>query len=66
MRCKSLLIRKVICKLDVLIGDVFFDEVLKYVKEIQFLEMVQNWIELFSGEIWNLLKLYYQLRNVWE
>lgn len=66
MRHKSILTRKVICKFEAPIGDVFLDEALKHVKETQLPETVQNWIELLSGETWKPLKLHYQLRNVQE
>ncbi|MBZ3884084.1 Golgi phosphoprotein 3 [Sciurus carolinensis] len=66
MRHKSILTRKVICKSEAPIGDVFLDEALKHVKETQLPETVQNWIELLSGETWKPLKLHYQLRNVQE
>ncbi|XP_028312183.1 Golgi phosphoprotein 3 [Gouania willdenowi] len=66
MRRKGLLARKVICKSDAPTGDVLLDEALKHIKDTQPPETVQSWIELLSGETWNPMKLYYQLRNVRE
>uniref|UniRef100_A0A8C5G9G4 Golgi phosphoprotein 3 n=1 Tax=Gouania willdenowi TaxID=441366 RepID=A0A8C5G9G4_GOUWI len=58
--------REVICKSDAPTGDVLLDEALKHIKDTQPPETVQSWIELLSGETWNPMKLYYQLRNVRE
>lgn len=47
-------------------GDVLLDEALKHIKETEYPENVQTWIEYLSGETWNPLKLRYQLKNVRE
>uniref|UniRef100_A0AC35UBF3 Golgi phosphoprotein 3-like n=1 Tax=Rhabditophanes sp. KR3021 TaxID=114890 RepID=A0AC35UBF3_9BILA len=66
MRRKSLLNRKVIVKSDETTGEAILDEALKLIKETQTTETIVSWIEYFSGETWNPLKLRYQLRNVRE
>jgi len=65
-RNKSLVSRKVILKSDVATGDVLLDEALKYIKEANPLETVENWIEILSGQTWNPLKLKFHLKNVRE
>ena len=47
------------------IGDVMLDEAYKHIHSEE-PELVQDWIELLSGETWNPLKLKFQLRNVRE
>ena len=47
-------------------GDVLLDEALKHIRETEYTENVQTWIEYLSGETWNPLKLRYQLKNVRE
>uniref|UniRef100_A0A0K0FGQ1 Golgi phosphoprotein 3 (inferred by orthology to a human protein) n=1 Tax=Strongyloides venezuelensis TaxID=75913 RepID=A0A0K0FGQ1_STRVS len=66
MRKKSLLARKVIVKDDTPTGDAILDEALKHIKDTNPPENIVSWIEYFSGETWNPLKLRYQLRNVRE
>lgn len=66
MRRKSLLSRKVILKNADPCGDVLLDEALKHIKETEYPENIQTWIEYLSGETWNPLKLRYQLKNVRE
>jgi Golgi phosphoprotein 3 len=66
MRRKSLLGRKVNVKSSDPCGDVLLDEALKHIKETEFSESIQTWIEYLSGETWNPLKLRYQLKNVRE
>lgn len=66
MRRKGLLSRKVILKKGDPCGDVLLDEALKHIKDTEYPESVQTWIEYLSGETWNPLKLRYQLKNVRE
>lgn len=66
MRRKSLLSRKVTLKNSDPCGDVLLDEALKHIKETDYPENIQTWIEYLSGETWNPLKLRYQLKNVRE
>lgn len=66
MRRKSLLSRKLRVKNTDPCGDVLLDEALKHMKETEYPESIQTWIEYLSGETWNPLKLRYQLKNVRE
>jgi len=66
MRRKSLLSRKLAVKNTDPCGDVLLDEALKHMKETEYPESIQTWIEYLSGETWNPLKLRYQLKNVRE
>eukprot|EP00051_Salpingoeca_urceolata_P026449 m.477359 g.477359 ORF g.477359 m.477359 type:complete len:287 (-) comp20814_c0_seq1:108-968(-) len=68
MRKRSLSSRKVVPmpKAEQPTGDVILDEALKHIRTTEPGELVQDWIELLSGETWNPLKLKYQLRNVRE
>lgn len=66
MRRKGLLNRKVLVKNSDPCGDVLLDEALKHIKDTDYPESVQTWIEYLSGETWNPLKLRYQLKNVRE
>jgi len=66
MRQRSLTSRKVLFKSDAATGDIILDEAMKLIKETDPPETVTTWVELFSGETWNPLKLRYQLRNVRE
>ncbi|KAJ3400558.1 hypothetical protein HDV05_001036, partial [Chytridiales sp. JEL 0842] len=45
-------------------GEVLLDEALKLIKQDQ--ESIGAWIDLMSGETWNLLKVGYQLKQVRE
>ncbi|KAJ3119846.1 hypothetical protein HK098_005103 [Nowakowskiella sp. JEL0407] len=45
-------------------GEVLLDEALKLMKLDQ--QSIGNWIDLMSGETWNLLKIGYQLKQVRE
>ncbi|KAJ3179559.1 hypothetical protein HDU87_002765 [Geranomyces variabilis] len=45
-------------------GEVLLDEALKLMKIDQ--QSITNWIDLLSGETWNLLKINYQLKQVRE
>lgn len=46
-------------------GEVLLDETLQLMKEDEPLT-ITNWIDLLSGETWNLLKINYQLKQVRE
>ncbi|KAJ3321456.1 hypothetical protein HDV06_004125 [Boothiomyces sp. JEL0866] len=47
-----------------LTGEVLLDETLRYLKTDN--DSVSNWIDLLSGETWNLYKIGYQLKQVRE
>ncbi|ODV58612.1 Vps74p [Ascoidea rubescens DSM 1968] len=47
-------------------GEVLLDETLKLMKNDPENLSVNNWIDLLSGETWNLLKISYQLKQVRE
>ncbi|KAJ3305704.1 hypothetical protein HDV03_001112 [Kappamyces sp. JEL0829] len=49
---------------DALTGEVLLDETLRYLKTDT--DSVANWIDLLSGETWNLYKIGYQLKQVRE
>lgn len=51
---------------DSLTGEVLLDETLKLMKNDDGHLSVSNWIDLLSGETWNLLKINYQLKQVRE
>jgi len=48
-----------------LTGEVLLDEALKMMKESEKMS-VSSWIDLMSGETWNLMKIGYQLKQVRE
>ncbi|TIB91553.1 hypothetical protein E3Q19_02369 [Wallemia mellicola] len=50
---------------DKLTGEVLLDETLKLIKTSEKLS-VGNWIDLLSGETWNVMKIGYQLKQVRE
>lgn len=47
-------------------GEVLLDEALKIMKNDESHLSVSNWIDLLSGETWNLMKISYQLKQVRE
>lgn len=47
-------------------GEVLLDEALKIMKNDEGHLSVLNWIDLLSGETWNLMKINYQLKQVRE
>lgn len=47
-------------------GEVLLDETLKIMKNDDSNLSVTNWIDLLSGETWNLMKINYQLKQVRE
>lgn len=47
-------------------GEVLLDEALKIMKNDESNLSVTNWIDLLSGETWNLMKINYQLKQVRE
>ncbi|KAL2919647.1 hypothetical protein HK105_200561 [Polyrhizophydium stewartii] len=47
-----------------LTGEVLLDEALRYIKTD--VDSIGNWIDLLSGETWNLTKIGYQLKQVRE
>ncbi|KAI8898090.1 Golgi phosphoprotein 3-domain-containing protein [Globomyces pollinis-pini] len=47
-----------------LTGEVLLDETLRYIKTDT--DSIANWIDLLSGETWNLYKIGYQLKQVRE
>ncbi|CUM63432.1 uncharacterized protein PRCAT00001007001 [Priceomyces carsonii] len=47
-------------------GEVLLDEALKIMKNDESRLSVTNWIDLLSGETWNLMKISYQLKQVRE
>ncbi|KAI3404414.2 hypothetical protein KGF56_002811 [Candida oxycetoniae] len=47
-------------------GEVLLDEALKIMKSDESYLSVTNWIDLLSGETWNLMKINYQLKQVRE
>lgn len=47
-------------------GEVLLDETLKIMKNDESNLSVTNWIDLLSGETWNLMKINYQLKQVRE
>lgn len=47
-------------------GEVLLDEALKIMKNDESHLSVTNWIDLLSGETWNLMKINYQLKQVRE
>ncbi|OBA24139.1 vacuolar protein sorting-associated protein 74 [Metschnikowia bicuspidata var. bicuspidata NRRL YB-4993] len=49
-----------------LTGEVLLDEALKIMKNDEGHLSVSNWIDLLSGETWNLMKINYQLKQVRE
>lgn len=49
-----------------LTGEVLLDEALKIMKNDEGHLSVSNWIDLLSGETWNLMKMSYQLKQVRE
>lgn len=51
---------------DSLTGEVLLDETLKLMKNDDGNLSVSSWIDLLSGETWNLLKINYQLKQVRE
>ncbi|KAM3413955.1 hypothetical protein BST61_g10624 [Cercospora zeina] len=50
---------------DTLTGEVLLDEALKMMKSSELMS-VSSWIDLMSGETWNLMKIGYQLKQVRE
>ncbi|KAF1810726.1 vacuolar protein sorting-associated protein 74 [Eremomyces bilateralis CBS 781.70] len=50
---------------DTLTGEVLLDEALKMMKSSEAMS-VSSWIDLMSGETWNLMKIGYQLKQVRE
>ncbi|RJE24566.1 hypothetical protein PHISCL_03097 [Aspergillus sclerotialis] len=50
---------------DTLTGEVLLDEALKMMKSSEQMS-VNSWIDLMSGETWNLMKIGYQLKQVRE
>jgi Golgi phosphoprotein 3 len=50
---------------DTLTGEVLLDEALKLMKQGESMS-VSSWIDLMSGETWNLMKIGYQLKQVRE
>uniref|UniRef100_A0A8H7TR31 Vacuolar protein sorting-associated protein 74 n=1 Tax=Bionectria ochroleuca TaxID=29856 RepID=A0A8H7TR31_BIOOC len=50
---------------DALTGEVLLDEALKMMKQSEKMS-VTTWIDLMSGETWNLMKIGYQLKQVRE
>ncbi|PWY76260.1 GPP34-domain-containing protein [Aspergillus heteromorphus CBS 117.55] len=50
---------------DTLTGEVLLDEALKIMKSSEKMS-VNSWIDLLSGETWNLMKIGYQLKQVRE
>jgi Golgi phosphoprotein 3 len=50
---------------DTLTGEVLLDEALKLMKQGELMS-VSSWIDLMSGETWNLMKIGYQLKQVRE
>ncbi|KAJ5083641.1 hypothetical protein N7456_013068 [Penicillium angulare] len=50
---------------DTLTGEVLLDETLKMMKSSEKMS-VNSWIDLLSGETWNLMKIGYQLKQVRE
>ncbi|KAJ5084469.1 Golgi phosphoprotein 3-domain-containing protein [Penicillium alfredii] len=50
---------------DTLTGEVLLDEALKMMKSSERMS-VNSWIDLMSGETWNLMKIGYQLKQVRE
>ncbi|GMM33593.1 Vps74 protein [Saccharomycopsis crataegensis] len=51
---------------DSLTGEVLLDETLKLMKNDEGHLSVSTWIDLLSGETWNLMKINYQLKQVRE
>ncbi|KAI8906735.1 Golgi phosphoprotein 3 [Gorgonomyces haynaldii] len=49
---------------DKLTGEVLLDEALRFMKAEQ--DSIANWIDLLSGETWNITKIGYQLKQVRE
>jgi len=47
-------------------GEVLLDEALKIMKNDESHLSITNWIDLLSGETWNLMKINYQLKQVRE
>lgn len=47
-------------------GEVLLDEALRIMKNDELHLSVTNWIDLLSGETWNLMKINYQLKQVRE
>lgn len=47
-------------------GEVLLDETLNLMKNDEGNLSIGNWIDLLSGETWNLLKIHYQLKQVRE
>ncbi|KAJ8145434.1 hypothetical protein OXX80_005896 [Metschnikowia pulcherrima] len=47
-------------------GEVLLDEALKIMKNDEGHLSVSNWVDLLSGETWNLMKINYQLKQVRE
>lgn len=47
-------------------GEVLLDEALKIMKDEPSHLSVANWVDLLSGETWNLMKISYQLKQVRE
>lgn len=47
-------------------GEVLLDEALRIMKGDELNLSVSNWIDLLSGETWNLMKINYQLKQVRE
>lgn len=64
VKCKNLLLRKVVVKNETSVGDALLDEAFKYIKTSSELHTVPEWIDYFSGDSWNPLKLKYRLKNV--
>ncbi|CEG66268.1 Putative Vacuolar protein sorting-associated protein [Rhizopus microsporus] len=50
---------------DTITGEVLLDEALKMMKTSEHMS-VANWIDLMSGETWNVMKIGYQLKQVRE
>ncbi|KAL9942364.1 Vacuolar protein sorting-associated protein 74 [Verticillium nonalfalfae] len=50
---------------DTLTGEVLLDEALKMMKQSEKMS-VSSWVDLMSGETWNLMKIGYQLKQVRE
>lgn len=48
-----------------LTGEVILDEALKLIKMSEKMS-IGNWVDLLSGETWNVLKISYQLKQVRE
>lgn len=51
---------------DTMTGETLLDEALKLIKSDESNLSVSNWIDLLSGETWNLMKINYQLKQVRE